>query len=103
MTARGAVAQCPQRAAELMQCGFIIRPGNMRTLILQDNFRLLPRAILHLLEASAVRGVAVFSQPSLVVVKKEAVSYSLFLWPLHFTGQGRFPLAFVYFSSQCYI
>lgn len=88
MTACGAVAQCPQRATELMQCGFIIRPGNMRTPILQDNFRLLPQAILHLLETSAVTGAVVSSQTSLVVVKKEAVSYSLFLWPLCISQDG---------------
>lgn len=54
----------------------------MRTLVLQDNFRLLPQAVLYLLETSAVTGGTTSSQSSLVVVKEAAVSYSLFLWPL---------------------
>lgn len=31
LTAHGVIAQCPPWATEIMQCGFIIRPGNVRT------------------------------------------------------------------------
>lgn len=59
-----------------------------RTLILQDNFGLLPQATSYLLETSAVTGGVTSSQSSLSVVKEETVSYSLFLWPLCISRDG---------------
>lgn len=92
LAAHGVIAQCPPWATELMQCGFIIRPGNMRTQILQDNFSLLPQAVLHLLETSAVTGVVISSQPSPLAVKREAISYSIsvvFLCPFCILQDGK--------------
>lgn len=57
-----------------MQRGFISCPGNVRMPVLQDGLKLLPQAILCLLEA-------ISSQTSLSATNKESSAYSLFLWP----------------------
>lgn len=74
VTACEAAAQCPQWDTWLMQWGFISCPGNVRMQALQDSLKLLPQAILCLLEATS-------SQTSLSATNKESSAYSLFLWP----------------------
>lgn len=100
MTACGAVAQCPQRAASLMQCGFIICPGKMRTRYCKTLSGCCHK--LFYMSQSLQLSHEWRSQPSFLVVKK-AVSDSLSLAPLHFTQQRRFPLLSICLVFQCHI
>lgn len=81
-----------------MQRGFISCPGNVRMPVLQDGLKLLPQAILCLLEATS-------SQTSLSATNKEPSAYSLFLWPPCVLQRGECspPPPWIFSFARCYL